>query len=199
MSLSTTQADAQFHGVLSSKRAQLSTPIASAGARMLAYTIDCLIITILLIFLPLPRFIGHPMSTMFDKLGNLAVHDLTASLQGQTLTLPEELRQFGHATGWALVMFVIAESVVEAGYFIFWEMLTGGRSPGKAMVGLRVVRGDGLPISLRGSIVRNLMRVVDMLPASYLVGFVAMMLSERRQRLGDSLGGTVVIRPAGSA
>lgn len=166
---------------------------------MLAYTIDCVIITILLIFLPFPRFIGHPMSQMFDSLGNMALRDMTASLQGQALTTSQYLRQFGHATGWAFMMYVIAESVVEAGYFIFWEMLTRGRSPGKAMAGLRVVRGDGMPLTLRGSIVRNLMRVVDMLPVSYLVGFVAMMLSERRQRLGDSAAGTVVVRPARSA
>jgi uncharacterized RDD family membrane protein YckC len=67
--------------------------------------------------------------------------------------------------------------MVETGYFILWEMLTGGRSPGKALVGLRVVRRDGLPIDFRSSVVRNVMRIVDMLPANYVVGLVAMLLS----------------------
>jgi uncharacterized RDD family membrane protein YckC len=199
MEPSTIQADTQFHGVLSPRHAQLKTPVASAGARMLAYTVDCLIITLVVAFLPLPRFIGQPLGAMLDSLARFALHDATASLQGQAPTLPQYVWQFGHATGWAFVMFVLAESVVEAGYFIFWEMLTGGRSPGKAMVGLRVVRRDGRPINFRSSAVRNLMRLVDMLPASYVVGFVAMMLSERRQRLGDTAAGTVVIRPANSA
>jgi hypothetical protein len=73
-------------------------------------------------------------------------------------------------------------------------MLTGGRSPGKALVGLRVVRRDGLPIDFRSSVVRNVMRLVDMLPANYVVGLVAMLLSDSGERLGDHAAGTLVIR-----
>ena len=91
-------------------------------------------------------------------------------------------------------LFLLAQFVVETGYFIFWEMLTGGRSPGKALVGLRVVRRDGLPIDFRSSVVRNVMRLVDMLPANYAVGLVAMLLSDSGEHLGDHAAGTLVIR-----
>lgn len=195
MEPSTIQTDAQVHSVLSPRHARSAVPVASAGARMLAYTIDCVIITVLLAVLPLPKFIGQPMDAMLDSLTKFALHDAAASLQGQPPSVMQYLHQIGHITGWAFLIFAVAEAVVEAGYFTFWEMVTGGRSPGKAMVGLRVMCCNGQPLDFRGSAVRNLMRVVDMLPMSYVVGFVAMMMSHDRQRLGDRAAGTVVIRP----
>jgi hypothetical protein len=73
-------------------------------------------------------------------------------------------------------------------------MVTGGRSPGKMLVGLRVVRRNGLPIDLRSSLVRNLMRAVDILPAEYLVGLISILLSSSGERLGDHVAGTIVLR-----
>ena len=65
-------------------------------------------------------------------------------------------------------VWIIVEFVFQWGYFVICELLMQGRSPGKAALGLRVVRDGGLPISLRESMVRNLMRVVDMLPGDQL-------------------------------
>lgn len=79
-------------------------------------------------------------------------------------------------------------------YFSLWEFLTGGRSPGKYLVGLRVVSFDGRPLSIRAVGVRNLMRVADLLPAGYTVGLCALVISKRTQRLGDQVAGTLVIR-----
>jgi hypothetical protein len=62
------------------------------------------------------------------------------------------------------------------------------------VLGLRVVKRDGMPIDSRSSIVRNLMRSVDLLPANYLVGLTAMILSPSVERLGDHAAGTIVIR-----
>jgi hypothetical protein len=73
-------------------------------------------------------------------------------------------------------------------------MVTNGRSPGKMLAGLRVVRRDGLPINLRSSVLRNLMRIVDILPENYVVGLVSMLLSPSGERLGDHVAGTIVIR-----
>jgi hypothetical protein len=94
----------------------------------------------------------------------------------------------------AIAIFLLTEFVISTGYFIFWEMVTGGRSPGKMLVGLRVVRRNGLPIDLRSSIVRNLMRAVDILPAEYLVGLISILLSSSGERLGDHVAGTIVLR-----
>ena len=72
--------------------------------------------------------------------------------------------------GVMIAFFLLAQFVVETGYFIFWEMVSERTLAGKDLVGLRVVRRDGLPIDLRSSVVRNVMRIVDMLPENYVVG-----------------------------
>lgn len=80
------------------------------------------------------------------------------------------------------------------GYYIFWEMLWAGQSPGKRWIGLRVIRRDGTPVTLSESIIRNLIRLVDFLPAYYGVGVVAMFIDEQTRRLGDLAAGTLVVR-----
>jgi uncharacterized RDD family membrane protein YckC len=80
------------------------------------------------------------------------------------------------------------------GYYIFFEMLWNGQSPGKRWVGLRVIRTDGTPVTLAESIIRNLVRLVDFLPAYYGVGVVTMFINEQSRRLGDLAAGTLVVR-----
>src|SRR5439155_10322840 len=91
-------------------------------------------------------------------------------------------------------LFLVIQLVIEWGYFVFCEMTSGGRSLGKALVGLRVVRDGGFPISLRESLVRNLLRLVDVLPWYYTVGLVSIVLSRDGKRLGDLAAGTIVVR-----
>lgn len=77
------------------------------------------------------------------------------------------------------------------GYFILTEMLWNGQSIGKRRLGLRVVRSDGQPINLTASLVRNLLRVVDLIG---LIGVLVMIVDRRTRRLGDLAAGTLVIR-----
>jgi uncharacterized RDD family membrane protein YckC len=93
-----------------------------------------------------------------------------------------------------LAVWIVLEFVLQFGYFVASELLMQGRSLGKKFVGLRVVRDGGLPVTLHESMVRNLLRVVDMLPASYFVGLVSMICSRQTRRLGDFGAGTLVIR-----
>ncbi len=106
---------------------------------------------------------------------------------------PQELLESG-AILYLLAFFVLLQLTIEWGYFLFFELTTGGRSPGKALLGLRVLRDGGEPIDLRASLLRNLLRLVDALPANYLVGLTAMVLSSEGKRLGDLAAGTVVVR-----
>src|SRR5262249_57943690 len=69
-----------------------------------------------------------------------------------------------------------------------------GRTPGKRINGLRVVRSGGQPVDLVTSVIRNLLRIVDFLPVSYLVGIVSIVVTARNQRLGDIAAGTLVVR-----
>lgn len=69
-----------------------------------------------------------------------------------------------------------------------------GRTIGKALVKIRARGANGSPLSLRSSIVRNVLRLVDFLPFLYFVGIVSLVLSDRSERLGDRLADTVVVR-----
>ncbi len=80
-------------------------------------------------------------------------------------------------------------------YFFVLEA-TMGATLGKRLMGLRIVKEDGSPISWGESIIRNLLRIVDGL-FFYLVGAIIIWNTQRRQRLGDILAHTVVVRARG--
>jgi len=77
-------------------------------------------------------------------------------------------------------------------YFIVLEAMTGA-TIGKMLLGLKVVRVDGHPIAWRESIIRNLLRIVDGF-ILYLVGLILILTSRKRQRLGDRIAETLVVK-----
>ena len=79
------------------------------------------------------------------------------------------------------------------GYYVFFEMLWNGQTPGKRWTGLRVIRADGTPITLSESFIRNLTRLVDFLSAAYGVGIITMFIDKQSRRLGDLAAGTLVV------
>ncbi len=78
------------------------------------------------------------------------------------------------------------------GYFPFFEEIWSGRTPGKRAFGLRVIQTDGQPAGLGPVLLRNLIRPLDVGVA--MVGLFFMLLTPRRQRLGDLAAGTIVVR-----
>ena len=78
-------------------------------------------------------------------------------------------------------------------YFLLWETLWNGRSPGKAALDLRVVKLDGSKPAFSNYIVRWLLRIVDISITSGSVAVVMILLTGRGQRLGDLAAGTTVI------
>ena len=80
-------------------------------------------------------------------------------------------------------------------YFIVPESLFGA-SFGKILNGLCVVRIDGAPVSFGSIVIRNVLRLVDVLPGIYLLGGLLVLISGSSQRLGDLAGGTTVIQRA---
>ena len=80
------------------------------------------------------------------------------------------------------------------GYFLIFELIWNGQTPGKRVAGIRVLTTRGEPVTLVHSLVRNLLRLVDMLPTSYMVGTISILVTRRSQRLGDIAAGTVVVR-----
>jgi uncharacterized RDD family membrane protein YckC len=80
------------------------------------------------------------------------------------------------------------------GYTFAFEALWRGRTPGKALLGLRVVTAEGAPIRLRHALIRSAADLVDVYLFYGVVGVVTMALSKRTQRLGDLIAGTIVLR-----
>jgi uncharacterized RDD family membrane protein YckC len=79
-------------------------------------------------------------------------------------------------------------------YDVLFEVLGRGKTPGKRWTGLRVVRSGGRPITFVRSALRNVLRIVDILPSLYAVGMIAIFVTPRNQRLGDLAAGTLVVR-----
>jgi uncharacterized RDD family membrane protein YckC len=79
-------------------------------------------------------------------------------------------------------------------YDVLFEVLGGGRTPGKRLTGLRVVRSGGRPITLVRSAIRNILRLIDILPGFYAIGMTAIFVTPHNQRLGDLAAGTHVVR-----
>ena len=89
---------------------------------------------------------------------------------------------------------VIVTLVLIWSYFILLEWLWNGQTIGKRVYKLRVINEDGSPAQFTAVLIRNLMRLVDFLPALYGLGVLVIVLSPKSQRLGDLAAGTYVVR-----
>jgi uncharacterized RDD family membrane protein YckC len=88
-------------------------------------------------------------------------------------------------------------------YNIFFEMTCGGRTPGKRVFGLRVIRDGGYPVTFVASCIRNILRFIDMgliplptggvLPLWGAPGLISVFVSHQYKRIGDYAAGTIVI------
>lgn len=118
----------------------------------------------------------------------LVMSSLAASAQAEDLGLDLS----GLSTG----LMLLGLFVLNWFYFVGFEMVTGGRSPGKMALNLRVVKDQGLTISWRESVLRNLARAGDLLLVDTAVlplGLVVMGCDRRFRRLGDLVAGTMVV------
>lgn len=77
-------------------------------------------------------------------------------------------------------------------YYVGLEA-TRGATLGKMLLGLRVLKEDGSPVDIQAALIRNILRIVDGLFV-YLVGAILVWKSEKKQRLGDRVAHTVVVR-----
>jgi uncharacterized RDD family membrane protein YckC len=86
---------------------------------------------------------------------------------------------------------VVVWVLLALAYYFFTEA-SSGQTLGKRVVGVRVTRLDGATPSTAAIALRTVLRVVDFLPAFYLLGLLFVLLGARRQRIGDLVAGTVV-------
>lgn len=90
-------------------------------------------------------------------------------------------------------LLLLSVFLIEWFYPVLFEVFWLGQTPGKKVMGILVVNDDGTPVSWSSSIIRNLLRFADFLPAFWVFGLVSMMLNRDFKRLGDLAAGTLVI------
>ena len=155
------------------ERVQLHFALASIGNRFLACACDHLLQVLLLLVLALTV-------------------NLVADWSEVRLGLTESPK-------WLKAALVLLSFLVWSSYFVFFEWFSNGQTPGKRLLRLRVIREDGRPITFWEALVRNLLRIFDMssgiIPTLfYSNGLICVFISERDQRMGDLVAGTVVVR-----
>ena len=134
------------------------------------------------------RFLAAAIDHLIQVLTLLAVVVLAGTLSSWSM--------FSSLSAWTAALMVLAVFAIYWGYFVAFETLWNGQTPGKRIMRLRVVREDGRPVRFFEVFVRNLLRlVIDMLPPfSYAVGVVSIIFSARSKRVGDFVAGTVVVK-----
>jgi uncharacterized RDD family membrane protein YckC len=151
------------------ERVPLHFALASIGNRFIACAIDHTIQIIALVIVVIAV-------SIISDYGNL----------GNRLT---------YAPKWVIALLIVIVFILMSGYFAIFEWIWHGQTPGKRWMKLRVIREDGRPISFFEAIVRNLLRDFDIMPLPfYSVGLISVFSTDRDQRVGDLVAGTVVVR-----
>ena len=135
--------------------------------RSLAITIDHIILGIIAIIISMP--IG--LSTLFstDKISPFMM--------------------LANMFSWIGAIVVVISIL----YFLYFESTTG-QTLGKRMVGIKVVKENGKKLSFGDALIRTVFRIIDMLPVAYIIGFIVILVSQKKQRVGDVVAKTIVVK-----
>ncbi|MBY0120465.1 RDD family protein [Bacillus sp. S/N-304-OC-R1] len=154
-------------GIKTPEYVSLNFQLAGLGSRTAAFLIDQIILII---------------SNMLVLLG------LFALLYGQSkLFFWDEISSSTYA------ITIIILFIINWGYFFAFEYFSGGRTIGKKILGLRVIQENGHSITLLSSFIRNLLRIIDSLPANYFLGMIMIFFHSKHKRIGDLVAGTIVV------
>ncbi len=155
----------QIH-ITTPEQVSLNYKIAGLGSRATAHILDWLLLI----------FIGFALS-----LGSgLILEQLPASIA-------ETVMRYAVAIVILILFFLLW------GYFMLFEFFGAGRTPGKMLVGIRVIQDNGQSLTFLSSAVRNLLRIIDFLPLFYLLGILMIFFHARHKRVGDLAAGTLVV------
>jgi uncharacterized RDD family membrane protein YckC len=145
---------------------ELSYALAGPGSRAAAYFLDLMIMSVIL-QVALNLFIAL-LATLLEAVG-------------------ADGRLWAAAIS-GLLMFALYNC-----YFILFEWLWNGQTPGKRLLHIRVIKQGGYALRFFDTILRNLLRVIDFLPFFYGVGLASLVLTRDSQRVGDLVAGTIVV------
>jgi uncharacterized membrane protein SpoIIM required for sporulation/uncharacterized RDD family membrane protein YckC len=156
----------QHHGVETPEHVEVQFELAGVGSRMAAGLLDLLFIWL-----------------------GILVLVLTWSVIGDALLPGSGLR------GWLAALMILLIFCLVWGYFTLFEALNGGRTPGKQVLGIRVVMDTGRSLTPSAAVLRNLIRFLDCyFPVPFAPALLTIFLHPSNKRPGDMAAGTIVVR-----
>jgi uncharacterized RDD family membrane protein YckC len=151
------------------EQTSIEFPLAGIGSRFLAILIDSLIQGAVLIVMAL-IFVGLGFGFRGAGFGRSSAAGI-----------------------WILAILIFLYFLLMYGYFILFESIWNGQTPGKRLTHIRVIKDSGQPITAIDAVGRNLLRIVDQMPFAYGIGVLCAWISPQSKRLGDYVAGTVVV------
>src|SRR5258705_2633596 len=156
----------EHHGVEAPEHVEVQFELAGVGSRMAAGLLDILFLVLALLVV---------------VIGGGAIGDTLAS--GSV------------ARSWLSAVMILLSFCFVWGYFTLFEALNGGRTPGKQLLGIRVVMDTGRAITPSAAVLRNLVRFIDCyFPMPFVPALATMFLHPSNKRPGDMAAGTIVVR-----
>jgi len=155
--------------------------IAGIGSRFIGCLIDTLLILLLLLILN--GVVGLLLANLAD-----------GAAGGATGLASDDGSDPGWLAGLLIALYALVNFALIWGYYLAFELRWNGQTPGKRAAGTQVVKTDGAPAGFSEAAIRNLVRIVDFLPAAYAIGFITMFFNRQTRRLGDFAAGTLVIK-----
>ncbi|MCU0570023.1 MAG: RDD family protein [Oculatellaceae cyanobacterium Prado106] len=149
---------------------ELEFTLAGIGSRALALAIDSLLILV--------------ANVLFWFFGSLLAMQLINSLTASGVS-------YDTVVIWLLAIGFLGSALISASYFVAFETLRQGQTPGKRYAQIRVIRDDGRPVGLTQSALRALLRLLDDI---LFLGATLVFFNKREKRLGDMVAGTLVIQ-----
>src|SRR5271156_1331481 len=159
------------YSISTPENVDLHLELAGLGNRIVACLIDTILTYIAILVIALP-------SLLYPKI----VEALGATYSDNRLLVDTLV----------IALYVIGSFLIVFGYYIFFESIWQGQTPGKKLMGIRVVDSLGQPVTVSSVWIRNLLRPID--EGIFLLGLLVMLIDRNERRLGDLAANTIVIR-----
>ncbi len=102
--------------------------------------------------------------------------------------------QIQNRNSFVIALCILLIFIITHGYFIFFDIIFNGQSPGKKVAKIKVLKETGEPINFIDSILRNILRLADFLPMFYIAGAIFVIFTKDYKRIGDYAANTIVIK-----
>lgn len=145
---------------------ELEFTLAGIGNRALALIIDYTALSLtLLVFWIVWAVVSYQLVTALSDINNIGT--------------------------WLIAIALLLNFLIYTGYFVFFEVIWQGQTPGKRYAKIRVIRDDGRRIGIQQAALRSLLRPIDDI---LFIGAFLIILNQKEKRLGDMVAGTLVIQ-----